>query len=83
MRINIFVVINQIDKHKAKIYNHVTYTQIIIKKNHIYKIFFFVLLSIKIINLSLEELRLIAQIRNISNYENKCKEDLRKALSKP
>ena len=32
MRINIFVVINQINKHKAKIYNQCTYTQIIIKK---------------------------------------------------
>ena len=31
MRINIFVVINQINKHKAKIYNHCTYAQIIIK----------------------------------------------------
>ena len=29
-RINIFVVINQINKHKAKIYNHCTYTLIII-----------------------------------------------------
>ena len=28
------------------------------------------------INLSLEELRLIAQIRNISDYEDKSKEDL-------
>ena len=27
------------------------------------------------INLSLHELKLIAQIRNISDYENKCKED--------
>ena len=35
------------------------------------------------INLSLDELRLIAQIRNISDYENKSKEDLIKALSKP
>ena len=35
------------------------------------------------INLSLDELRLIAQIRNISNYENKSKEDLIKALSEP
>ena len=33
------------------------------------------------INLSLDELRLIAQIRNISDYENKSKEDLIKALS--
>ena len=31
-RINIFVVINQINKHKAKIYNHCKYTQIILKK---------------------------------------------------
>ena len=35
------------------------------------------------INLSFGELRLIAQIRNISNYENKSKEDSIKALSKP
>ena len=34
------------------------------------------------INLSLDELRLIGQIRNISNYENKSEEDLIKALSK-
>ena len=33
------------------------------------------------INLSFDELRLIAQIRNISDYENKSKEDLIKALS--
>ena len=32
------------------------------------------------INLSLDELRLIAQIRNISDYKNKSKEDLIKAL---
>ena len=31
-RINIFVVINQTNKHKAKIYNQCTYTQVIIKK---------------------------------------------------
>ena len=30
--INIFVVINQINKHKANIYNHCKYTQIILKK---------------------------------------------------
>ena len=35
------------------------------------------------INLSFGELRLIAQIRNISDYENKSKEDLIKALSEP
>ena len=34
------------------------------------------------INLSFDELRLIAPDRNISNYENKSKEDLIKALSK-
>ena len=43
----------------------------------------FVLLNIRMINLSLDELRLIAQIRNISDYENKSKEDLIKALSEP
>ena len=35
------------------------------------------------INLSFFELRLIAEARNISGYENKSKEDLIKALSKP
>ena len=35
------------------------------------------------INLSFDELRLIAQTRNISGYENKPKEDLIKALSEP
>ena len=35
------------------------------------------------INLSFDELKLIAQIRNISGYENKSKEDLIKALSEP
>ena len=34
------------------------------------------------INLSFDELSLIAQLRNISDYENKSKEDLIKALSK-
>ena len=33
------------------------------------------------INVTFDELRLIAQIRNISDYENKSKEDLIKALS--
>ena len=33
------------------------------------------------INLSFDKLRLIAQVRNISSYENKSKEDLLKALS--
>ena len=35
------------------------------------------------INLSFDELKLIAQLRNIRNYENKSKEDLIKALSEP
>ena len=35
------------------------------------------------INLSFDEFRLIAQVRNISGYENKSKEDLMKALSEP
>ena len=34
-------------------------------------------------NLSLNELKLIAQYRNISDYENKSKKDLIKAISKP
>ena len=34
-------------------------------------------------NLSLDELRIIAQIRNISDYQNKSKEDLIKAVSQP
>ena len=43
----------------------------------------FVLLNIRMINLSFDELRLIAQIRNLSGYQNKSKEDLIKAFSKP
>ena len=35
------------------------------------------------INLSFGELKLIAQVRNISNNKNKSKEDLIKALSEP
>ena len=35
------------------------------------------------INLSIDALRLIAQARNISGYENKSKKDLIKALSEP
>ena len=35
------------------------------------------------INLSLNDLWLIAQIRNISNYQNKSKKDLIKAPSEP
>ena len=35
------------------------------------------------INLSIDELRLIAENKNISDYENKSKEDLIKALIEP
>ena len=35
------------------------------------------------INLSLDELKLIAPNRNTSNYENKSEKDLIKALSEP
>ena len=76
-----FIVINETNKHKAKIYNHCMYTHIIIKNSSIKNKKLFALLGIRMINLSLDELRLIAQIRNMSNYENKSKEDLIKALS--
>ena len=69
------------------------YTLIIIKNffNYIKKSFFilqiqkknFCLLNIRIINLPFDELKLIVQYRNISDYENKSKEDLIKAPSKP
>ena len=39
------------------------------------------LLNVRMIDLSLNELKLIAQIRNISDYENKSKEDLIKELN--
>ena len=37
----------------------------------------------RMINLSFDELRLIAQVRNISDYEIKSKEELTKVLSEP
>ena len=43
----------------------------------------FCLVNIRMIDLSFDELRLIAKIRNIRDYENKSKEDLIKALSEP
>ena len=43
MGINIFVIINQTNKYKAKIYRHCTYTLIITKKLYgYYKEIFFV-----------------------------------------
>ena len=82
MIINIFVVINQTNKHKAKIYNHSTYTKIIIKEfysSDLKKMY--VLVNIRMIDLSLDKLRLITQSRNVSDYANKSKEDLKKALN--
>ena len=43
----------------------------------------FCLLNMRMINLSLDKLKLIAQSRNISDYENKSEKNLVKALSKP
>ena len=37
----------------------------------------------RMINLSLDELKLIAQSRNIEDYENKSKKDFIKSLSEP
>ena len=37
----------------------------------------------RMINLSLDELKLIAQSSNIEDYENKSKKDLIKSLSEP
>ena len=79
MRINIFTAIN---KHKAKIYDQCTYTLIIIKKFSSLKYKKKIcLVNVRMAKLSFDELKLIAQIRNISDYENKSKEDLIKALS--
>ena len=60
-----------------------------LKNLWLYKIFFFFpqilkkncLLNVRMITLSLNELKLIAQYRNISDYENKSKEDLIKHLA--
>ena len=41
------------------------------------------MVNIRTINLLFDKLRLIAQIRNISDYKFKSKEDLIKVLSKP
>ena len=54
------------------------------KKFRSYIIFCFCFWSnMRMMNLSLDELRLIAQIRNISDYQSKSNEDLIKALSEP
>ena len=60
------------------------YILIIIKKFSLkYKKKKFCLVNIRMINLSFNKLKLIAQVRNISDYENKSKEDLIKALGEP
>ena len=41
------------------------------------------LVNIRMINLSFDELKWIIQVRNISSYGNKSKENLIKALSEP
>ena len=43
----------------------------------------FLRFDINMINLSLDQLKLVAERRNIRDYENKSKKDLIKALSKP
>ena len=65
--------------------NHYKKNSIIIyKKNHPTNIKKkFCLVNIRMINLSFDELRLTTQIRNISDYENRSKGDLIKALSEP
>ena len=47
------------------------------------KFFFCALSNIRMINLSLNELKLIAQSRNISDYENTSEKDLVKVPSEP
>ena len=57
------------------LYKKTIFIQKILKK--------FLRFNINMINLSLDELRLIAQNRNIRDYENKSEKDLIKALSEP
>ena len=58
-----------------KVHNYINFFSLIEYKKS------FCLVNIRIKNLSFDELRLIAQIRIISDYENKSKEDFIKALS--
>ena len=75
----IFVVINQTNKHKVKIYSQYKYTQIIMK----------VFINIKKFSSKYKngkfiiKLKLIAQNRNINDYENKSKKELVKVISEP
>ena len=47
------------------------------------QIYIYFFLNIRMINLSLNELKLIVKNRNISDYENKAEKELVKALNKP
>ena len=64
--------------HK-KVYNHIKK----FSSSYKYKKKLFCMLNIKKENFSIDELKLIAERRNISDYENKSKEDLLKAFTKP
>ena len=77
------MVFNQINKPKVKISNHYTYTKIIIKNLLLKYKKKFLISKYKNDKSIIDELRLIAQIRNIRDYKNKFKEDLIKAISDP
>ena len=51
------------------------------KNNH--KIFLLLFFNIRILKLTLNELKLVAKSRGIKDYENKSKDDLIKILSEP
>ena len=52
------------------------------KTNNYKKIFFFFVHSIKMLNLSLNELKLIAKSTDIKDYKSESKDELLKILSK-
>ena len=62
----------------SKIYNRSLYAQKCLKKK-----FTFFSRSIRTIDLSLNELKLIAKSRSVKDYKNKSEEDLIKILSEP
>ena len=73
-------------EHKAKIYNYCMYTQITIKKFPHHTIIKKLICSLNIrmvnqrLNLSLNELRIIAEHGNVRDYENKSAKDFIKAM---
>ena len=70
------------NKHKVKYINNACIPIVIIKNLFLkYEKKIFCSVNIRMINLSFDELRLIAQVRNINGYENESKEDLIKLLS--